>query len=169
MLFPRVCFPVLSVMLWAALPAAAQSVVSTHAGVVHYFDGVVAVAGTPLQPQFGRFAEIPEGGELRTAQGHAEILMGPGAILRVAEDSAVRMNSIRLSDVQVELLAGSAMLESRDTLPGNSVTLQYKIWTVHVAKDGVYRIDAAPPQIRAYHGEIEVRTGGDTPVTVKAG
>ena len=78
---PRVCLAALSVLLGAALPAAAQSVVSTHAGVVHYFEGVVSIGGVPLQPQFGRFPEMAEGSELRTAEGRAEVLLGPGVIL----------------------------------------------------------------------------------------
>ena len=166
---PRVCFPAVCVLLGAALPAAAQSVVSTRAGLVHYFEGDVSIEGTPLQPQFGRFPEIPEGAELRTAQGRAEVLLGPGVILRVAEDSAVKMVSSSLADTRLEVLSGTAMLESKDALPGNSVVLLYKDWQMRIPRQAAYRIDSEPEQLRVYDGEVEVRCAQGEPVTVKAG
>lgn len=169
MFFRRVCFPALSALLAMGLPLAAQSVVSTHAGVVHYFEGLVAINGTPLQAQFGRFPEIPEGAELRTAQGRAEVLLGPGVMLRVAEDSAVKILSSSLADTRLELIAGSAILQSKDTLPGNSVTVFHKDWQMRVPHQGVYRIDSTPPQMRVYNGEVEVRTAEGAPVIAKAG
>ncbi len=169
MLSPRAWFSALFVFVCVALTAAGQSVVSTRAGLVHYFEGVVAINGEPLQAQFGRFPEIAEGAELRTGQGRAEVLLGPGAIMRVADDSVVKMLSTGLADVRLELLAGSAILESKDALPGNSVTLLYKNWQVHIPRQGVYRIDADPAQLRVYSGEVEVRAADGTPVTAKAG
>jgi|HubBroStandDraft_1064217.scaffolds.fasta_scaffold138832_1 hypothetical protein len=169
MSFPRVCFSALLVVLTTVQPAAAQSVVSTHAGVVHYFEGAVSVGGTPLQPQFGRFPEIAEGAELRTADGRAEVLLGPGVILRVAEDSAVKMLSSNLSDARLEMVSGTAILESRDAQPGNSLAIVFKEWRMRVPKQGVYRIDSIPEQLRVYDGEVEVRAAQGAPVTVKSG
>jgi hypothetical protein len=166
---PRVCLAALSVLLGAALPAAAQSVVSTHAGVVHYFEGVVSIGGVPLQPQFGRFPEMAEGSELRTAEGRAEVLLGPGVILWVAEDSAVKMLSSSLADTRLEVLSGTAMLESKDALPGNSLAILHKEWQMRIPKQGAYRIDSNPEQLRVYNGEVEVRAAQGAPVTVKAG
>jgi len=169
MYFSRACFPALTVWLVAALPATAQSVVSTHAGVVHYFEGAVSIGGAALQPQFGRFPEIAEGAELRTAEGRAEVLLGPGVILRVAEDSAVKMLSSNLADTRLEISSGAAILQSKDALPGNSVTILYKEWQVRIPTQGAYRIDSDPAQLRVYNGEVEVRAAQGAPVTVKAG
>jgi hypothetical protein len=164
----RVSIPALVVLL-ASTPVAAQSVVSTHAGVVHYFEGAVSIGGIPLQQQFGRFPEIAEGAELRTADGRAEVLLGPGVILRVAEDSAVKMLSSILSNTRLEIVSGTAILDSRDALPGNSLAIVYKEWRMHVPKQGVYRIDSSPEQLRVYDGEVEVRAAEGAPVTVKDG
>lgn len=166
---PRVSVPALVILLASALPVAAQSVVSTHAGVVHYFEGAVSIGGIPLQQQFGRFPEIAEGAELRTAEGRAEVLLGPGVILRVAEDSAIKMLSSVLSDTRVEMISGTAILESRDAQPGNSVVIVFKEWQMRLPKQGVFRVDSSPEQIRVYDGEVEVRAAQSTPVTVKAG
>jgi len=43
-----------------------QSVVSTHSGVVHFFEDTVFVADRQLEQKFGRFPQIGEGWELRT-------------------------------------------------------------------------------------------------------
>jgi hypothetical protein len=166
---PRVCFAALFVLLGSGLPVAAQSVVSTHAGVVHYFEGAVSVGGIPLQQQFGRFPEIAEGAELRTADGRAEVLLGPGVMLRVAEDSTIKMLSSILSDARLEMVSGTAILDSRDALPGNSLVIVFKKWQMRVPKQGVYRIDSNPEQLRVYDGEVEVRAAQGAPVTAKAG
>lgn len=169
MYFPRACLFALSACFWMLAPAAAQSVLSTHAGVVHYFEGTVAIGGEALQQQFGRFPELAEGSELRTAEGRAELLLGPGVILRVAEDSAVKMVSNSLTDTRLELKSGTAILQSKDALPGNVVTISYKDWQVRAPAKGTFRIDASPARLRVYDGEIEVRAAQDAPVTVKAG
>ena len=52
-----------------ALPTYGQSVISTRSGVVHFFEGAVYLGDQPLEPRFGRYPTIAEGGELRTAQG----------------------------------------------------------------------------------------------------
>jgi hypothetical protein len=166
---PHLFFPALSVLMWAAMPAGAQSVVSTHAGVVNYFEGAVSIGGAPLQSQFGRFPEIPEGVELRTTQGRAEVLMGPGVILRVAEDAAIKLLSSSLTDTRVEVVSGAAILEAKDPLPGNSLIMLYGKWQMRIPKQGTYRIDSNPEQLRVYNGDVEVRAPHEEPVTVNAG
>jgi hypothetical protein len=105
---------------------------------------------------------------LRTELGRAEVLLTPGVVLRVAENSAIRMISTALSDTRVELLSGNVILESNETRKDTAVTLIHKAWQVRVPHQGVYRIDSTPPQVRVYKGEVEVIAAGDkTPVVVK--
>lgn len=147
-----------------------QSVISTRSGIVHYFEGSVSVAGQPLERRFGRFPNIPEGAELRTEQGRAEVLLTPGTILRVGQNSAIRMASNALSDTRVELVDGSAIVDSDEFSPGTSVTLMYKGWTVHLLKRGSYRIDSDPAQLWVRRGDAEVAAGpAGLPVAVDSG
>jgi len=150
-------------------PAFGQAVVSTHSGLVHFFEGAVFVAGQPLESHFGKFTAIPEGADLRTEQGRAEILLTPGVFLRVGEKSSIRMVSTALANTKVELLGGSAMVESADAAPGTSVTFIYKNWTVRQAHEGTYRVDADPPRVQVRGGTVEVAAAGDAPVTVEQG
>jgi len=152
-----------------AVPAHGQAVISTRSGLVHFFEGAVFVAGQPLQAQLGRFATIPEGGELRTEQGRAEVLLTPGVILRVGDRSAIRMVANALSDTRVELLAGSAMVDSSEPAAGTSVTLIYKNWNVRQAEKGAYRLDGAPPRVEVREGEVKVAAAGGDPVNVEQG
>jgi hypothetical protein len=159
----------LAVTAW--FPASGQSVVSTHSGVIYFFEGSVFIEDQPLEQKFGRFPNIGEGRDLRTAQGRAEVLLTPGVFLRIGDNSAIRMLSNKLSDTQVALLGGSAILESKEAGTGSPVTLTYKNWQVRVPEPGVYRIDSEPPQLRVYKGKVEVSTEGvATPaVAVKEG
>jgi hypothetical protein len=157
-------------VLAAQIPALAQSVVSTHSGVVYFFTGSVFIGNERLEQKFGRFPDIGEGRELRTEQGRAEVLLTPGVILRVAENSSIRLLSSQLADTQVELLSGSTILETNDRAKGTAVTLALKNWQVTVPQEGVYRIDCVPSQIKVYKGEAEVATRGEKgTVTVHEG
>ncbi|MEI9976848.1 MAG: hypothetical protein WDO73_35240 [Ignavibacteriota bacterium] len=152
------------------LPAFGQAVISTRSGVVHFFEGAVSVAGRPLESHFGKFTTIPEGAELRTGQGRAEVLLTPGVILRVGENSAIRMASTALADTRVELVAGSAVVESAELTTGTSATLAYKNWSVHQEHQGSYRVDADPPRLQVRAGSVEVVANGEqVPVMVAQG
>jgi hypothetical protein len=153
-----------------ALPAYGQAVISTRSGVVHFFEGTVTVAGQPLESHFGKFTSIPEGAELRTEQGRAEVLLTPGVFLRVGEKSAIRMVASALANTRVELLAGSAIVESAESAAGTSVTLMYKNWNMRQPHEGSYRVDSDPPRLQVHGGQVEVSAnGGDAPVEVEKG
>jgi hypothetical protein len=166
----RAClFSVFTLFLVSRLPIAGQSVISVRSGVVHYFEGSVSIGEHPLQHQAAKFPSIADGEQLRTAQGRAEVLLTPGAILRVGENSAIRMLYSELSD-RLELQNGSAILESMQQYPGNSVTLIYKNWQVRVPRQGVYKIDSEPQQLKVYTGSAEVSAvGAEAALTVRGG
>jgi hypothetical protein len=159
---------VLSLAGW--VPVTAQTVISTHSGVLYFFEGTVTLAGERLEQKFGRFPDLGEGRELRTGQGRAEVLLTPGVFLRIGDNSAIRMISDQLADTRVELLDGSAIMEVNQLTPDTAVTLIYKQWQVHAPQRGVYRIDSDPAQLRVYKGEAQISTADKAgPVTVTDG
>jgi hypothetical protein len=162
--------------VWAALVASAgvcasaQAVISTHSGVVHYFEGKVYLSGQPLQSRLGKFSSMADGAELRTEEGRAEVLLTPGVILRVDQNSAIRMLSNSLDDTRVELLAGSAMLDAGEPAPGTSLTLIEQGRKISFPEAGLYRLDSAPPRLEVREGEAQVIGGSLTnPVSVERG
>jgi hypothetical protein len=168
----RVAMCVFSLMAAGAaltLPAYGQAVISTRSGLVHFSEGAVSVGGQPLETHFGKFTAIPEGAELRTGQGRAEVLLTPGVFLRIGEKSAIRMVATALADTRVEVLAGSAMVESAESAAGTSVTVIYKDWNIRQAHEGNYRVDCDPPRLQVRGGTVEVWATGAAQVSVKQG
>jgi hypothetical protein len=158
----------LSLLACVAPVAPAQTVVSAHSGVVNYFEGSVLVDGEALEHKFGRFDEIKPGSELRTNAGRAEILLTPGVILRIDENSAIRMVSNKLADTRLELVGGAAILDSRNAAPGDPVVIAYKNFQMRFAKAGHYRVDSQPAQLQVAQGEADVLVR-DKSLVVKAG
>jgi hypothetical protein len=156
-------------LLGLAFPANAQSVISARSGVIHFLDGDVYVDDRPLQAHLGRFETVPEGAELRTGQGRAELLLTPGVFLRLGEKSRIRMKANDLADTQVELLNGSAILESTESNPDTSVTLIYTAWKTRFPTKGLYRIDSDPPRLWVYRGKAQAFAGAGAPVAVDEG
>jgi len=153
-----------------ALPADGQSVISARSGVVHFFEGAVYLGDEPLEPRLGKFPTMAEGAELRTAQGRAEVLLTPGVFLRLGEKGAIRLLADGLADTRVEMLAGSAMLDSSEPSSDTSITLIYKEWQMHFPQKGIYRFDVEPPRLWVRQGEAKVSAGGTaSPVSVEQG
>jgi hypothetical protein len=160
----------LAVLTALTVPANCQSVISTHSGVVHFFEGSVYLGDQPLESHPGKFATVPKGTELRTAQGRAEMLLTPGVFLRLGNGSAIQMVDNDLSRTRVQLLSGSAVVDSDEPNSETSVSLLYKHWSVRFRERGIYRIDCEPPRLWVLQGEAEVSTDRhDTPVLVGTG
>ncbi|MGD1095029.1 MAG: hypothetical protein ABSB35_23935 [Bryobacteraceae bacterium] len=169
--FGRACaVSLLASVLALALPAGAQSVISAHSGVIYYFEGSVYLGDQRLEPHLGVFPSLPQGSQLRTADGRAEVLLTPGVFIRMGENSSIRMVSNRLADTQVELQSGSAIVDSGEPNSGTSVSLIYKDWKVHFLEKGVYRMDCDPPHLVVRQGHAEVfAKAGTQPVFVEHG
>jgi hypothetical protein len=142
-------------------------VISARSGLVNYFEGVVFLDGQPLARKAGTFARMKEGSTLLTESGRAEVLLTPDTYIRIGETSSIRMISSDIDDTQVELLAGSAMLDSARAAEGAFVKIVFKDATIRMLKPGHYRMDAEPPQLRVYEGEAEVARNG-APVKIES-
>jgi hypothetical protein len=158
----------------AAITAPAQMVVSAHSGTLDYFQGDVLIDGVRVKSQPGHFDEIKEQSILKTARGRAELLLTPGVFLRVGENSELRMLDNRLASTRIELVSGSATLESDAEPAANgkyknpAVTLIFKSYEVEPQKDGLLEITTDPAQVRIFKGEAKVQAG-ENRVTVKDG
>src|SRR5579863_10006936 len=165
--YPLTMFTALASML---LPVSAQSVISTRSGLIHFFEGEVYLGDQSLESHLGRFPSVPQGAELRTAEGRAEVLLTPGVFLRMGDRSAIRMVANDLADTQVELETGSVIVDSGEPNLNTSITLIYKNWRVHFLQKGAYRIDADPARLWVRDGQAEVFAGlSKEPVSVEHG
>ncbi|HEX5227857.1 MAG TPA: hypothetical protein VFW44_09110 [Bryobacteraceae bacterium] len=146
----------LSLGLVASASVFAQAVISSHSGVVQYVEGRAFLNDKPVDLKFGQFPDIKENQEFRTEDGRAEILLTPGVFLRIGENSSVRMLSTKLTDTRVEVLSGSAIVESSEMPKDNAVELVYKKDSIRLAKQGLYRLDSEPAQFAVFEGEAVV-------------
>ena len=149
----------------------AQSITTARSGTLHYFDGDVSIDGTQVIQQRGTFPQIKEQGVLRTGLGRAEVLLTPGVFLRLGENSAIRMMDERLISTRVEILAGTAMVESDDprmSIKDSPVTLIYSDYQIQPVKHGLFEISAAPAQVKVFKGEAQV-VAGESKVVVSEG
>jgi hypothetical protein len=166
----RFAFAVVLLSLTAA-SASAQSVISAHSGTLHYFDGAVTIDGARVESKVGKFTEIKENSVLRTGQGRAEILLTPGVFLRVGENTEVKMLDNRLLSTRVEILSGSAMVESDDpevSVKNPAVTVLYREYEIQPLKFGVFEVTSEPSQMRVFKGQATVQAGTNR-VTVREG
>jgi hypothetical protein len=145
-----------------------QSIISAKSGMVHYTEGQVLLAGKEIAPKNSEFPEVKEGQTLATTEGRSEVILNPGVLLRLAENSSIKMISSRLIDTRFELLTGSALLEIAEMPKDNALTVIYKDATVEFPKKGLFRIDSSTGLMRVYDGEAVVVSGGQT-TTLKEG
>lgn len=163
-------FRILLIVASLALPLAAQSVISARSGLIHYIEGDVFAADQKVVVSATSFPELKDGQVLRTGEGRAEVLLNPGAFLRIGENSSVRMVTARLTDTRLEFLSGSVIIECDDLLKekDNLLTVVYQDVTVQLEKSGIYRFDSSPAQLRVYEGQADVKTASNV-LTVKEG
>ncbi|MFZ5928791.1 MAG: hypothetical protein ACOYX1_15250 [Acidobacteriota bacterium] len=153
-------------LLLLAGSAVAQHAVSARAGMINVAEGDVffvddrGAAPQRVEPRPNELVSMKEGQTLRTEEGRAEVLLTPGAFLRLGEASAVRLDSSRLSSVKLELLDGGTLIDIVELLPDNSVLVRLAGAEVELEKAGLYRFDAAPPRVRVFNGQAEVRAAG---------
>jgi hypothetical protein len=143
-------------------PAMAQPVTSAKAGAVAYLEGKVYLENERLEFSTVHFPQIKENGTLRTEDGRAEVLLTPGVVLRLGENSSLKLITNRLIDTRLELLTGSAVVEADNIEKDTSVTVVCKSGTASLSKMGIYRFDAEPGRLRVFKGLADVKLGSET-------
>jgi hypothetical protein len=136
--------------------ACAQYVISSHSGVIQYVEGRAFLGDKPVDVKFGQFPDIKENQEFRTEDGRAEVLLTPGVFLRIGENSSIRMLSTKLVNTRVEVLSGSAVIESNEIPKDNAIELVYKKDSIQLQKQGLYRLDSEPARFEVFEGEAVV-------------
>jgi hypothetical protein len=144
-----------------AVAVQAQSVISAHSGTIHYVEGKVLLNDQEISPRFGEFPAMDNGAVLKTtAEGRVEVLLVPGAILRLGESSSIRMVSNSLTDTRVELQSGKAVVECDEIIKGDAVTLMVGGKPVSLLQNGIYEAKAQPAAVQVYKGEATLLNDG---------
>ncbi|MCU1335078.1 MAG: hypothetical protein JWO19_659 [Bryobacterales bacterium] len=140
-----------------AVPAIwAQAVISARSGMVNYVEGGVQLAGQPVKLDGAIFPEVKVGQIFSTQAGHAEILLTPGVFLRLDRNTSFRMISNKLTDTQVEILSGSALVEADEILKDNRIAVKMADSETLLLKTGLYHFNADAGQVRTFDGKAQV-------------
>src|SRR5690349_16387512 len=136
--------------------ATAQPVISAKSGTIAKVEGKVFLGDQLVEESLTKFPDIKENGVVRTEDGRAEVLLAPGMILHLGENSSFRLITNRLIDTRLELLTGSAVVDAEQVAKDTTLTIVCKDGTVAVSKDGHYRFDTEPARLRVFEGTADV-------------
>jgi hypothetical protein len=148
------------VLALSAIPALAQPVISAKSGLISYVEGKVYLSDQIVEPSPTHFSDVKENAVVRAAEGRAEVLLTPGVVLRLGENSSFKMITNRLIDTRLELLTGSAVVEADEIAKDTSVTVVCKDGTVSLGKKGLYRFDAVPARLKVFEGLASAQVAG---------
>jgi hypothetical protein len=146
----------------------AQKVVSARAGLITFVQGFASLDNRRVAIKATRFPQMKDGEALSTVRGRAELLLAPGVILRLAENSRVRLTDTQLSDTHVEIERGDALIEVLQLPEGSRIQIHLADTVTEFTRTGLYRFGTAQKTLRVYGGEASVRSGS-TPALVKRG
>jgi len=126
---------ILAVVL-ITLPLVGQTFISAKAGLVNYEEGVQAASPRQLQE-----------GEIFSSPNRAELLMMPGAYLRLERSAEARMLSTSVSHPEVELLSGLASVEVNEMAKESSLSLSWGDYrdaqAISLTHRGLYRFEVS--------------------------
>jgi len=160
---------VIGLFLTAILSAPAWGATPPLPGTLNYLEGQARVGTEALNSKSIGSVQLQAGESLSTdANGRAEILLTPGVFLRLGENSSVKMISPSLTNTEVVLSQGEAMVEVDQIHKANNIRIAEGNTTAQLLKTGLYGFDAQQNQIRIFDGQALVRSG-DQEVKVKGG
>lgn len=147
-----------------ALPGSAAT--TPVPGTLNYIEGQVSIDGRKLTSPNSARVDLNQ--TLATAQGKAEILLTPGVFLRLGDNSALRMVSPGLTNTEVQILRGEAILEAEQLYKENDIRVLLDGSATTIQSHGLYDFNADQGQIRVFDGKAAV-ISQDQQVELKKG
>jgi len=152
--------PISFALVVMAAAGQAQFVISPQPGLVHHFDGTVLIEAEELGQDVAQFRRVARGETLTTEEdGRCEILLGPGSLLRVGPASSIRMLSDDITDIRVELLSGSIIVDWDRGREETPIRLIHAGTEIELRQHGLYRLDSNPEssdRLRVFAGEARL-------------
>lgn len=130
-------------------------------GTINYVEGQAAVNGQALAPTAVSRVSLSAGGVIDTQDGYVEILLTPGAFLRLGHNSEVRMIHAGLADTRVQVVRGAAEIEVDELVQGARLSVELNGSVADIEKNGLYGFDAAHQSVRVFDGRATVNEGSN--------
>jgi hypothetical protein len=131
-------------------------------GTLNYVEGQAHIGQDSLNANSIGNETLRPGETLATDNGKAEILLTPGVFLRVDSNSAVKMISPSITDTEVELGRGRAIVEVAEIHDQNNLRISEGGIETRLVKKGVYEFDADRQEILVFDGKADVQDGDRT-------
>lgn len=112
--------------------------------------------------------EIREGQSITTLNGKTEVLLTPGVFLRLGPNSSMKLVAAGLTDTEVQLEQGRAMVEVDEIFHENHLRVMQGSFAIELQKKGLYDFDVVRNQVRVFDGEA-LLTEGTRRVEIKGG
>ncbi len=141
---------ILSAPAWGATSAA---------GNFNYIEGQALIGSHALNSQSIGSIQLQTGQSLNTENGKAEFLLTPGVFMRVGDNSSVTMLSPTLTNTEVTINKGHAMVEVDQIHKSNDLRVVEDNATTRLLKTGLYDFDANQNQVRVFKGEAQLQDG----------
>src|SRR5579872_2322278 len=122
----------LGFLLAAILSAPAFGANTPLPGTLNYVEGQAQIGTEDLTAKSVGSADLKAGEKIATEKGRAEILLTPGVFLRLDNNSVAEMISPSLTDTEVELSKGRAMLEVAEIHKQNDIKIDQNGATTQV-------------------------------------
>ena len=151
---------ILSAPAWGATPALP--------GTLNYVEGQAAVGNQALNAKSVGTVNLQTGQTLTTETGKAEILLTPGVFFRVGDNTSATLVSPSLTNTEVSLAKGQAIVEVAEIYKDNLLRVQEDGATTQLLKTGVYGFNADTGAVRVFKGEALVQDS-DQNIKVKGG
>jgi hypothetical protein len=137
-------------------------------GTLNYVEGQVSMGQQTLDAKSIGSAELQPGQLLTTGNGKAKILLTPGVFLRVGNNTSVKMISPSITNTELWLESGHAMVEVAEIHPENDIRITEDGVTAQLLKTGLYDFNQKQNEFRVFDGKASVEDGAKS-VTVKGG
>ena len=137
-------------------------------GTVNYVEGQVALNGTTLNSKSVGSASLEAGQSITTQTGKTEFLLTPGVYVRLADNSEATLVSPSLTNTQVSVDKGEAMVEVDQLYKQNDIRVVENDVPTQLIKNGLYDFNSTNNTVRVFDGKAVV-AANDRNVTVKGG
>ncbi len=131
-------------------------------GTVNYVEGQASIDGNRLAAQQDGSSMLRADQILDVGSGKAEVLLSPGAFLRVGSNSQIRMISPSLADPRVEVVRGEAMVEVDYQPKQARLEVMERGADTAILKEGLYKFDADEGKVAVIDGKASVQDNGQT-------
>lgn len=125
-------------------------------GTLNYVEGKAQIGSEDLSAKSVGSADLQTGQTIATQNGRAEILLTPGVFLRLDNNSCAEMISPSLTNTEVRLTRGRAMLEVAELHKQNDIRITADGATTQVLKNGLYEFNADNGEVQVFDGKARV-------------